>query len=436
MATANPLVPVVRRVVESNPAAAARTLESLPEGEMIVALQALPPAVAGRVFPHLQVGYAAELLSGGSDALFQTAMQAMTADRAAQIFARLPSAARERFVPQLPARIRDELKEILTYPEGSVGQVLSTNHLALDEGLTVREATARIRKAVKRSLGSSYAYVVDAEHRLLGVVTAFDLLISPGTKRLDEILRRDVFTLEPFMDQQRAAEELGRRRYFAAPVVDGSGVLLGVVKAEQLLAGVRSEIVSDLQKMVGVGAEERVFSPMRLSLRRRLPWLYVNLVTAFAAGAVVALFEDLIAQVTALAVLLPVVAGQGGNAGAQSLAIVMRGLVMREIPAQGIGRLIGKEGLLGLINGTLTGIVTAGVAWLWLGNAWIGLVVGLGMIVNLTCAGLAGASIPIVMKRLGMDPAQSSSIVLTTVTDIVGFFAFLGFALLFLSQLV
>jgi magnesium transporter len=212
--------------------------------------------------------------------------------------------------------------------------------------------------------------------------------------------------------------------------------MLGVVKAERLLHGVTREIGQDLQKMFGAGGDESAFSSLRYSLRKRLPWLSVNLGTAFLAAAVVALFEDTIARFTVLAVFLPVVAGQGGNAGAQSLAIVMRGLVMREIPRSRFLRLILKEGWLGLINGAVTGTLTAIVAWIWFGNPALGLIVALGMLVNLLAAGLAGAAIPISLKSLGLDPAQSSSIILTTVTDVVGFFAFLGFAVIFQHYLV
>ncbi len=436
MAADNPLVPLVRKFVETNPQTAARLLEGMPEEQLIGAMRQLPPALAAKAFPHLQAGYAAALLNSGSAELFAAAVKVMDPERAAQIFARLSSDVRARFVPLLPEKMRDHVREFLTYPERSVGQVLSVRYVAFLEALTVREAVAKLRKEAHGRSKHSYAYVVDEDHHLLGVVSAYDLLLAPSATRLGTLISADVFTLEPFMDQQAAADELAKRRYFAAPVVDSNRKLLGVVKVEQLLAGVKSEAVSDLQKMVGVGAEERAFSPLRYSIRKRLPWLHVNLLTAFAAAAVVAGFEDIIAQVTALAIFLPVVAGQGGNAGAQSLAIVMRGLVMREIPPESVRSLIVKEGTLGIINGTVTGLVTAAVAWAWMGNAWLGLVVGLGMIVNLTCAGLAGASIPMVMKKLGLDPAQSSSIVLTTVTDIVGFLAFLGFAVLFKSHLL
>lgn len=432
----NPLAPLVKKYVESDPVSVARMLETMPEAEMVLALRELPPTVAAKAFPHLQAGYAAALLSLGSTELFEAAAREMQPDRAAQIFARLPSDVRARFVPHLPDKIRARVGEFLSYPEGSVGQAISVRYLAFRKDLTVRETVAKLKKEARIAGQHSYAYVVDEDQKLLGVLTTYDLLLSTPSTRIESLMKTDVFSLDPFMDRKLAADELGRRRYFAAPVVDAQGQLLGVVKAEQLLAGIKSDVVSDLQKMVGVGAEERAFSPVGLSLRKRLPWLHVNLATAFAAAAVVAVFEDVIAQVTALAVFLPVVAGQGGNAGAQSLAIVMRGLVMREIPSSRVRRLILKEGLLGVVNGAVTGVVTALIAWAWMGNPWLGLVIGMGMIVNLTSAGLAGASIPIAMKKLGLDPAQSSSIVLTTVTDIVGFLAFLGFAVVFKAHLV
>jgi magnesium transporter len=436
MVKPNPLVPLVRKYVETDAPAVARILEKMPEEDLLQALHELPPAVTAKAFPHLQAGYAATLLSTGSTELFREVTKELEPDRAARIFARLSSEARAHFVPHLSEKLRARVQEFLTYPEGSVGQVMSARYVEFRRHLTVREVITKLRKQDRSQSQYSYGYVVDDETRLIGVVSTYDLLLAPPSAQVDTLIRPGVFVLDPFMDAEAAADALAKRRYFAAPVVDAQGFLVGVVKAEELLAGVKRDVASDFQKMVGVGAEERTFSPIRFSLRTRLPWLQVNLVTAFAAAAVVAMFEGVIAKVTALAIFLPVVAGQGGNAGAQSLAIVMRGLVMREIPRDRVWRVIRKEGLLGVINGVVTGLVTAGVAWIWMGNAWLGLVIGLGMIVNLTCAGLAGASIPIAMKQLGLDPAQCSSIILTTVTDIVGFFAFLGFAVLFQGHLV
>jgi magnesium transporter len=203
-----------------------------------------------------------------------------------------------------------------------------------------------------------------------------------------------------------------------------------------MIHGVQEDLSKDIQQMFGAGGDERVTSSIWFSLKKRLPWLHINLVTAFMAAGVVAMFEGIIAKLTVLAVFLPVVAGQGGNAGAQSLAVVMRGIVMREIPKGKFVQLVLKEGKIGTINGVVIGTVTALVAWMWYGNPFLGLVIGLGMLVNLIVAGLAGASIPLIMKRIGIDPAQSSSIILTTVTDVLGFMAFLGFAVAFQDFLV
>ena len=244
-------------------------------------------------------------------------------------------------------------------------------------------------------------------------------------------MKKEIYTIDSFSSREDVANDLKTQKYSAAPVVDRENHLLGIVRAEKLIQEVREDVAEDFQMMVGVAPEERTFSSLWFSLRRRLPWLHINLVTAFAAASVVAIFEDIIHQITALAIFLPVVAGQGGNAGAQTLAVVMRGLVMREIPKGSFKSLLMKEAGLGALNGVIIGMVTAVIAWLWQSNPYLGIVVGLGMIVNLIAAGLAGAAIPIVMKKLGADPAQSSSIILTTITDVVGFFAFLSFAVIF-----
>jgi magnesium transporter len=263
-----------------------------------------------------------------------------------------------------------------------------------------------------------------------------DLMIAAPQATLESIIRKDVFSVHCFVDMQEAANELAKRKYFAAPVVDSENHILGIIKAERMIRGVQEDSTRDIQQMFGAGADERAFSTIWFSLRKRLPWLHVNLATAFMAAAGVALFEDIIARITVLAVFLPVVAGQGGNAGAQSLAVVMRGLIMREIPENKRLALVIKEGKLGAMNGVIVGVVTALVAWVWQGNPYLRLVIGLGMVFNLIFAGLSGASIPLLMKRIGIDPAQSSSIILTTVTDVMGFLAFLGFAVLFQEYLV
>jgi magnesium transporter len=430
------LLPLVRKYFESDLASAARALETLPEEEVVEVLQALPAGLAAKAVRQLQVGYAAAVLRNAEAGLFEEIAGGLEASHAATIFMHLPREARDRLLLHLPDKLKREIQEHLAYPENSVGRLMGTQFLAFRKSVRVQDAIDRIRALSAKGFPDSYVYVVDEQERLKGVVNMRDLLLAAPDQPLERVMRTGVFTLHCFIDREEAASEISKRRYFAAPVVDNEQRILGIIKAEQLIQGAQEEVVEDLQRMVGAGADERTFSPVSYSLKKRLPWLHVNLVTAFMAAAVVALFEDIIARLTVLAVFLPVVAGQGGNAGAQSLAVVMRGLVMREIPKNRIGELVLKETRLGLWSGSVTGVVTAGVAWLWHGNPWLGLVIGLAMIVNLVVAGFFGAFIPIAMKAVGLDPAQCSSIILTTVTDVVGFFAFLGFAVLFQNHLL
>lgn len=363
-------------------------------------------------------------------------MRLTDAKRAASIFMHLPHDARERFAPHTPKKLKSEIQGLLVYPEDSLGRIMQTNYLSFKKNESVRDVVAKIRKGAALRSPASYAYVVSESDNLLGVLNMRELLMASDEARLESVMTKDVFSLHCFTDRNEAADELSKRRYFSAPVVDSDGRLLGIVKAEQLIHGAQEEIAESIQRMFGGDADERVFAPLAFSIRKRLPWLHVNLATAFLAAYVVSLFESLIAKISILAVFLPVVAGQGGNAGAQSLAIVMRGLVMREIPKDRWPALIGREAVLGCITGTITGVVTGFVAWLWKGNPMLGLVIGLGMIVNLIAAGASGAAIPLIMKSLGLDPAQCSSIILTTITDVFGFLAFLGFAVVFQSYLI
>jgi magnesium transporter len=430
------LLPLVRKYFETDLLAAARTLETMPEEEVVEVLKALPPALAAKAVRQLQVSYAAAVLRDAEAGLFKEIAAGLEPYHAASIFMHLPREARDRLLQHLPDKLKREIQEHLAYPENSVGRLMSTHLLVFRESIRVQEAIERIRALSAKRFPDSYAYVVDEQDHLKGVMNMRDLLLAAPDKTLESVMRKEVFALHCFVDREEAAMEFSKRRYFAAPVVDSDQRILGIIKAEQLIQGVQEEFVEDLQRMVGAGGDERTFSPVTYSLKKRLPWLHVNLITAFLAAAVVALFEDTIAKITVLAVFLPVVAGQGGNAGAQSLAVVMRGLVMRDIPRSRVKELVLKETWMGAVSGTVTGVVTALVAWAWHGSPWLGLVIGLAMIVNLLAAGFSGAFIPIAMKAVGLDPAQCSSIILTTVTDVVGFFSFLGFAVVFQSHLV
>ncbi len=406
------------------------------EQEAVAVLKSLPSNLSSQVFPHLQVEYAAQLLKEVSPDLFSEIVSKIDPQQGAAIFTNLPNETRRAFVEHLPDKIKKQIQELLTYPEASAGRIMTTEFIAFHTDVKVRDCIQKIRALSRTRAPASYVYVIDNDNHLVGVINMRDLLLASGEASLETVVRKDVFAVNAFTDREELVNELSKRRYFAVPVVDNENHLLGVVRSDQLISHVQDEMTEDILKMTGAGGDERAFSPVGYSVRKRLGWLYVNLATAFLAASVVALFEDVIAKVTVLAVFLPVVAGQGGNAGAQTLAVVMRGLVMREVPRNKFWKLILKETWVGALNGVLIGVVTAAIAWAWHDNPYLGLVIGLAMIVNLIAAGLSGAIIPLAMKALGFDPAQSSSIFLTTVTDVVGFFSFLGFALVFQSYLI
>ena len=419
-----------------DPRAAANSLETMQEEEVVAILLKLPAAVATDAVSRLSDALAAAVLKKLPEELFLNVVDGMEAEQLANIFLRIPEEMRRTLLSRIQERKRKLIRDILTFPEDSAGRIMSTDFLAFHTDILVKDAVKKIRELSGRGTPAFYVYVVDPQDHLIGVLNMRDMLLAPEAARLEEVMRQDIFSVDCFMDREQVANELESRRFFAVPVVDPENRLIGVVKSDQLIGDVKEEASEDIQKMFGAGADERVFSPISFSIRKRLPWLHVNLVTCFLAASVVALFEDVIAKITILAVFLPVVAGQGGNAGAQSLVVVMRGIVMREIPPEKVKKLILKEATLGALNGLIIGTVTAAVTWAWGGNPFLGLVIGLGMFVTLIVAGLSGAAIPIVMKAIGLDPAQCSSIILTTVTDVVGFFSFLGFAVLFQAYLL
>lgn len=436
MPTQTALLPFAEKYFEKDPVSAAHNLESLSEDRAISVLKALPFHCAAKAFKHLQPHFAAGILRDVPGELFDEIAVDMDPLHGAAVVAHLSSDDRAKVLHRLPKKIKDQISELLTFPMNSAGRMMSTSFIAFWDDLTVEEAVQRIRGLAHKKETPFYAYVVNKQNHLIGVMNMRDLLLADSASLLSQVMRKEVFAVNAFMDREEVVRLSDKRRFFAVPVVDPEHRLIGVIDATNLLHGVKEDATEDFQKMFGAGGDERVFSPVGFSLRKRLPWLHVNLATAFLAAFVVGCFQGIIAKITVLAVFLPVVAGQGGNAGAQSLAVVMRGLVLREIPFHKAWHLILRESWIGAINGVVIGVVTALVTWLWQGNPFLGVVVGLAMLVNLAIAGFSGAAIPVAMKAIGLDPAQCSNIILTTITDVMGFLAFLGFATLFQGYLL
>jgi magnesium transporter len=324
-----------------------------------------------------------------------------------------------------------------SFDDDTVGRLMDSAPAVFLETTSVGAVIEALRDVVARQL-VTYVFAVDEQQRLLGVVTFRDLLYAVHAQKLSDIMLRKPFTLRPDMSLEDAMREVVTKHFPVYPVCDDSGRLLGCVRGQILFEQQAFEISAQAGSMVGVEKEERLSTPWPRAFRFRHPWLQINLLTAFVAGAVVAIFQGAIDQIVVLATFLPILAGQCGNTGCQALAVTLRGMTLGEIKEGKSGLLIIKEGWLGLLNGATIGLIAAAGMYFYansLGNAqalWLGVITWVALTISCVVSGIAGASIPLVLKRLGADPATASSIFLTTATDVVSMGVFLGLATAFL----
>jgi magnesium transporter len=417
-----------RDLVEHHPADAVRLLERLAPGEAAQILAALPPESTLPVWERLAPDLGAQILAALPDETAAAVLERMELSPAAALLSALRSEDREGRLATLKPETAAELRGVLSYPEDSAGALMDPRVLLLRPDTTARQALARIRGMRRRRV--RVLFLVNADNQLDGFVDIQDLATARPNTLLRELQRPVRAAVNALASREEVVETLDRFRLTDLPVIDVEGRLIGVVRYHNLMAAAEDEATVALQTMVGVSKDERALSGVGFAVRKRLPWLHINLATAFLAAAVVGLFESTIAQYTALAVLLPIVAGQSGNTGAQALAVTMRGLALREIRPRHWPRVIWKETSAGFLNGAAVALTTALGVWLWSSSPGLALVIGSSMVLAMVIAGVAGAAIPIILEMAGQDPAQSSSIVLTTVTDVVGFFSFLGIATL------
>jgi magnesium transporter len=280
-----------------------------------------------------------------------------------------------------------------------------------------------------------YLYVVDARRHLVGVTSLRRLLLVSPETPLKRIMTADVTSVRVDTDQEEVARQVASYNLLAVPVVDEENKLAGVVTVDDVIDVIKDEATEDLLRLAGVSGDERIATPAGEAIRKRLPWLGVNLVTAFLAASVVALFESTIEQVTALAVFMPIVAGMGGNAATQTLTVIVRGLALGELSFANAKKALAKESLIGVGNGLALGVVAAGVAWVTKSDPMLGLLLGMAMLCNMFVAATMGTLVPLGLKALKVDPALASAVFITTFTDVVGFASFLGLATVFLPYL-
>lgn len=424
---------LIETYLRDYPDEAARILEVTPLDDVTRVLEAVPEAIARGVLLQLSPDLAAGILGRLDDTAFRAIVSGLDAARASTLLARLEEPERSRRIELLDAPTVREIRQLMSYPPDSAGGLMDPQVTAFRGEILAEEALARLRALRERRIHE--VFVVKEEGRLIGAVRLQELAVADPEVTLESLMRPPAATVLATAVREEAVELLTRAKVTTLPVVDVEDRLLGVIRHDVLVTAAQEEATADLQTMVGASKEERALSPPHFAVRKRLPWLQINLGTAFLAAAVVGLFENTIAQYTALAVLLPVVAGQSGNTGSQALAVTMRGLALREVRTRHWLRVAVKEVTVGLVNGFAVALVTAAAVYVWSRSIGLALVIGTAMVVSMGVAGLSGASVPMVLTSLRQDPAQASSIILTTVTDVVGFFSFLGIATLLSSML-
>ncbi len=407
---------------------AARILEAYPAADILRVLQGTSAKNSANLLSSITPPIAADALSLMPTDMLKQVIPHMSPVLAATLFQRLDEDLQRAILFRVPERYAEEIRSYMTYPPESVGSIMDPKFFVLQEEITVRDAMLHVRSRAQKDVHD--VYVIDRHQKLVGKFSVRDLLLVDPDEKLQAVMSPDLPTIHPLEPRDEIVELFGERHFFTIPVVDLDNRLLGVVRNEDIIKASQEDASADLLTMVGANKDERALSPVWFSVRKRLPWLQLNLVTAFFAAFVVGMFEGTIAKFTALAVLLPVVAGQSGNTGAQSLAVVIRGLALRDIrPSQWL-RVSGKEVYVAFLNGLAVSATACLAVAIWSRSLGLTLIIGLSMVVSMVIAGLSGAIIPIALKAMKQDPAQSSSIVLTTVTDVVGFFSFLGLATL------
>ena len=355
-------------------------------------------------------------------------------DDAAVIIDQLPQELASAVLALVQAKPGAGVGELLEYEEQTAGRIMNPNVFALGEDLTAGESITALQTARDVEM-VFYLYVVDARRHLVGVVSLRRLLLVAPETPLKRIMTTDLISARVDTDQEEVARQVASYNILAIPVVDEEAKLVGVITVDDVIDVIKDEATEDVYRLAGVSTDDTVLTTPGESLRKRLPWLLVNLVTAFVAASVVALFQGTISQVVALAVFMPIVAGMGGNAATQTLAVIVRGIALGELTLSNSRKVLIKEGLVGLGNGAVLGLVAAGGAFMLRGDPVLGLILALAMIINMFIAATAGTLIPLALRALKIDPALASSVFITTLTDVFGFLSFLGLGTLFLSFL-
>ncbi len=360
----------------------------------------------------------------------------MYSDELADLIRTLDKPSAKEILDNLDEESKEDVKEILSYPESTAGSIMATEFCSLKENMTVNETLAYMQKTSPDATTGYYLYVLDRNSKLKGVLSLRDLVVNLFNVKIKDIMNENVKYVPALMDQEEVSRLFKKYGYLTLPVVDENNIMIGIITVDDIIDVIEEEATEDIHRLGGVQEGEKIDDAFSTSYKNRFPWLFVNLLTAFLAASVVGVFEGTISIIPILATFMPVVAGMGGNAGTQTLTLVVRGIALGELNKENGIKILAKELIVGVLTGASIGLVTALVAALWSKNYMFGVVIGLAMIGNMAMATTSGFLIPVVLKKLKVDPALASAVFVTTVTDVLGFFFFLGLATLFMKLLM
>ena len=427
------VIKATRMLNALHPAEIAHLLQSMPRRQREIVWAMVDDSAEGEVLVYLNDDLRDNLLRGMSSARILAAVEGLDTDDLADLVQDLPATITRQVLSSLDEQRRERLETALGYPEDSAGGLMNTDMVTVRPEVTL-DVVMRYLRRFKDGLTTSTdsLIVVNRDGRYLGVLYLTDLLTHDPDESVAEVMSLDAQAIAANLDARDVANRFEQLDLVSAPVTDEDGRVLGRITVDDVMDVIREEAEHQFMGQAGLSETEDMFAPVLLSARRRALWLGVNLLTAFLASWVIGQFEATIQQVVALAVLMPVVASMGGIAGTQTLTLAIRGIALGQLSANNMRWLLAKEMAVSVINSAIWAVVVAAVALLWFGSVDIALIIGVAITINLLAATFSGALLPLLLQRLGIDPALAGGVILTTVTDVVGFLAFLGLATLFL----
>ena len=426
------LAQVAQQLAEMHPAEIAHLLESLPPDQRREVWEQVPGEAEGEILANLNEEVRASLIEQMKPEELVAATEGLETDDLADILPEMPQDVIQELLLTMEQQDRERLRSVLSYDEDTAGGLMNLDTVVVRADLTLDVVLRYLRRRGEIPEGTDNLYVVDREGHYLGLLPLSTLLTSDPSLKVRDVMIEDEDAIPVNMPAREVASRFEQRDLISAPVVDENNVLLGRITIDDVVDVIRDDAEHDLMSMAGLHEDEDMFAPVPVSARRRAVWLGINLITALLAAWVIGLFEATIQQVVALAVLMPIVASMGGIAGSQTLTLVIRGIALGQITGSNARRLLVKELLVSLWNGIIWAVVLGAIAYFWFGNDTLGWVIAAAILINLLIAAIAGATVPLLLRRFGADPALGGGVVLTTITDVVGFFTFLGLATIFL----